>query len=423
MIMLSLAALLLVAYPASAQAEQRCFAETGQCISGRFLEYWEQNGGLAIFGFPVTAAAQAANNNTGQMNLVQWFERSRFELRPEQPTPHDVVLGRLGDDRLMQLGHHWQSFVKQTASDPHYFPQTGHAIDYEPFWTFWSTHGIELDGQPGTSTAESIALFGLPISRAVPTTNFNGDLVLAQWFERARLEYHPSNPDPYKVLLGLLGSAVRLNQRESSAELPEPVASGVQVIRRGFGQDGQRVGYGFVLHNNQSRVAERVEYDVKLVDASGAGVGTDAHFIRILYPNQTVGVADEIVVDAGTQVTGVQVQVSGGRLGSGVFADFESNPLTAEQAADSSDQARAKVSGTVRNRLPIGISDVRVDALAYDSSGAIIGGGFVYLDFVPANAAAPVDVLITRAGKPARVELYPIVTIDSEVGEADQDDE
>ncbi|MCG8350031.1 MAG: class F sortase, partial [Chloroflexales bacterium] len=34
------------------QSDQRCF-ETGYCISGPIREYWEQNGGLAIFGYPI----------------------------------------------------------------------------------------------------------------------------------------------------------------------------------------------------------------------------------------------------------------------------------------------------------------------------------------------------------------------------------
>ncbi len=37
-------------------------------------------------------------------------------------------------------------------------------------------------------------------------TNANGDRVLTQWFERARFEYHPTNPTPFRVLLGRLGA-------------------------------------------------------------------------------------------------------------------------------------------------------------------------------------------------------------------------
>jgi hypothetical protein len=34
-------------------AAQQCFAETGYCIDGRIREFWEQNGGLPVFGFPI----------------------------------------------------------------------------------------------------------------------------------------------------------------------------------------------------------------------------------------------------------------------------------------------------------------------------------------------------------------------------------
>src|SRR5689334_18855427 len=49
---LTLMAVLLMAAPnAGAQVDQRCFPETGQCASGRVREFWEQNGGLPVFGF------------------------------------------------------------------------------------------------------------------------------------------------------------------------------------------------------------------------------------------------------------------------------------------------------------------------------------------------------------------------------------
>jgi hypothetical protein len=56
--------------------------------------------------------------------------------------------------------------------------------------------------------AQSLALFGLPLTEARMATNAAGDTVLTQWFERARFEWHPGNPDAFKVLLGLLGREV-----------------------------------------------------------------------------------------------------------------------------------------------------------------------------------------------------------------------
>jgi hypothetical protein len=77
------AALLSSSAPAhAAEADQRCFPETGQCLNGRFLEYWEQHGGLAIFGYPITEARAEVNQNMQIAYSTQWFERARFELHP-----------------------------------------------------------------------------------------------------------------------------------------------------------------------------------------------------------------------------------------------------------------------------------------------------------------------------------------------------
>src|SRR5918911_715987 len=81
----------------------RCFVETDQCVQGRFLQYWEENGGMAVFGLPITSARPERNPDTGQFYLTQWFERNRFEYHPDNAAPDDVLLGRLGAERLVQL--------------------------------------------------------------------------------------------------------------------------------------------------------------------------------------------------------------------------------------------------------------------------------------------------------------------------------
>ncbi len=202
----------------------RCFSETGQCLEGRLRQYWEQNGGLPVFGFPIAAQGPEQNRDTGQTYETQWMERNRFEVHPENQAPYDVLLGRLGDDRLRQKGIDWQTLPKAAPSTPHFFAQTGHGVAHEPFWQYWSTHGLEL-GDRGNSERESLGLFGLPISEPAMETNASGDTVLTQWFERARFEYHPNNPDPFKVLLGLLGNEVRANQNPGTVPPPAPAPS------------------------------------------------------------------------------------------------------------------------------------------------------------------------------------------------------
>lgn len=184
--------------------DETCFKETGRCISGRFAAYWAENGGLPVFGFPITTAAYEVNGDTGDMYLTQWFERNRFELHPEEAAPYDVLLGRLGNDALNQQGRAWESLPKASSTAAHYFKATGHAIAHAPFWQYWSTHGLEFDPSQDISEGESLALLGLPLTEPQIERNSSGDTVLTQWFERARLEDHGAQG----VLLGRLGDEV-----------------------------------------------------------------------------------------------------------------------------------------------------------------------------------------------------------------------
>jgi len=193
------------AQPGVAQS-RRFFAETGYNVDGRFLQFWERQGGLPVFGLPISAQRQERSSEG--VFAVQWFERERFEAHPENSPPYDVLLGRLGDEALRQAGRDWQTLPPGAPTDGcRFFAATRHRL-CEPFLGYWERNGLEFDGQPGTSYAESLALFGLPLTEPTMETNSSGATVLTQWFERARFEYHPDNPEPYQVLLGRLGAEV-----------------------------------------------------------------------------------------------------------------------------------------------------------------------------------------------------------------------
>lgn len=53
------------------------FPATGHSLGGGFYTYWQQNGGVALFGLPLSEEYKE-NGLT-----VQWFERARFEYHPE----------------------------------------------------------------------------------------------------------------------------------------------------------------------------------------------------------------------------------------------------------------------------------------------------------------------------------------------------
>ena len=224
-----LLALLLALLPAAAgaQAAERCFAETGSCISGRIREFWEANGGLAVFGLPL--GAQEAVQIEGKTYQAQQFERTRLELHPENARPYDVLLGRIGADRLAQDGRDWFSFAKsEPQAGCRFFAETGHNVCGD-ILKAWRASGLEFDGKRGVSEAESLALFGLPLSGQMQES-IEGKLYDVQWFERGRFELHPENQPPYTVLLGLLGNEIRANTAAPAptpapnpcADVPEP---------------------------------------------------------------------------------------------------------------------------------------------------------------------------------------------------------
>lgn len=193
------------ATPAAAQTTEQCFPETGQCLSGRFLSYWQQNGGLPVFGYPLTPE-RVENNMT-----VQYFERQRFELHPENAAPYDVLLGLLGNELLQRQGVDWWTLPKAPTDEGaqagcQWFEPTGHRI-CGPFLDYYTSHGLKLDSNAAISPNESLALFGYPISEPYDTV-IEGKTYQAQWFERARFEWHPENPAGNQVLLGRVGAEI-----------------------------------------------------------------------------------------------------------------------------------------------------------------------------------------------------------------------
>jgi len=186
---------------AQTQADRRCFPETGKCISGPIRVYWETNGGLPVFGYPLT---DVRTEQLGEWSgPVQWFERDRLEDHGSE----GVMAGRLGAYLLQLQGNSWTSFA-QVSTAPMgciYVEATRHSI-CEPFRSYWQQHG-------------GLERFGYPISEPFVET-VNGWTGTVQYFERRRMEQHPELPNS-PVLLGLLGSEV-LDLLTQPAATPTP---------------------------------------------------------------------------------------------------------------------------------------------------------------------------------------------------------
>jgi hypothetical protein len=211
--LLFLALLALPAQQAAAQAGQRCFPETGQCISGPIRMYWERNGGLPVFGYPITALQNESVEGTWT-GPVQWFERDRLEDHSAEGI--GVLAGRLGARFLEVTNSPWEAFPKVggPGGGCQFFPQTGHSL-CEPYLSYWRGNG-------------GLERFGYPVTQPIYET-LEGRKYAVQYFERRRMEVHPELPGS-PVLLGLLGRGVRDNP-EPLMRYPECLQNALPSLR------------------------------------------------------------------------------------------------------------------------------------------------------------------------------------------------
>jgi hypothetical protein len=131
-----------------------------------------------------------------------------------------------------------------------FFPAIGHNLAGS-FRRYWEAHG-------------GLAQFGYPQTEAFPELNpADGDVYLAQYFERARFEAHPELAgSPHEVLLGLLGNQLTAARRTAgeaafqpvdSANLPDSIyfpATGHTLggtFARYWGQHGGLAIYGYPI--------------------------------------------------------------------------------------------------------------------------------------------------------------------------------
>ena len=176
------------------------FPQTGHSVQGDFLRFFNTRGGLAIFGYPLTEAFQEG------VRFVQYFQRARMEAFPENSDPDKTQLGPLGEQLGYAAGPIPAAEIPPT-NDPNrrYYTETQHTVAYA-FLTYFDKHG-------------GLEIFGYPI------TEFkleNGRIV--QYFQRARMEWHPELPADQRVQLGNLGEIYALTRLDPSLLQPPSAA-------------------------------------------------------------------------------------------------------------------------------------------------------------------------------------------------------
>lgn len=171
-------------------AGERCFAEVPYCIREPFLSYWERNGGLAVFGYPIGDVQPRETVEGSWVGPTQWYERDRLEDHGSA----GVMAGRMGARLLELQGRPWQYGPGWSDVGCQYFAETRYALCGD-FLAYWRANG-------------GLDRFGYPITTELSET-IDGWTGQVQYFERRRMERHPEFAGtPYAVLLGRLAATV-----------------------------------------------------------------------------------------------------------------------------------------------------------------------------------------------------------------------
>ncbi|HEY8292797.1 MAG TPA: hypothetical protein VIG44_09930, partial [Thermomicrobiales bacterium] len=103
------------------------FSQTGHSVTGLFANYWQQNGALGVFGFPLSEPTREAVGANKEITTVQYFERARFEVTKDANGQDTVRLGNLGKEFAQSL---------DIGVNP--APKDGGAMDYSAsIWPKW----------------------------------------------------------------------------------------------------------------------------------------------------------------------------------------------------------------------------------------------------------------------------------------------
>lgn len=172
-------------HPQEASDENcRYFGDAGHYVCDEFLDFFETHGGLEIFGYPLTEAFYDLAHDGLR---VQYFQRARMEWHPGNPPSYQVQLGLLADE----LGYSYplalpEKIPSSNSVIHHYFPATKHVVSYAFLDYFREKGGLDI--------------FGYPRSEFMYEAGY-----IVQYFQRARMEWHPEDGSGSQMSLTNLG--------------------------------------------------------------------------------------------------------------------------------------------------------------------------------------------------------------------------
>ncbi len=268
------------------------FKQTGHRVEGEFLDYFYKRGGLAIFGYPIT------ERFVDQGITVQYFQKARMELHPENPEPYRVQLGLLAEEL---------KYRQPPVPEPQprsrrklYFPETGHTVSYA-FLDFFKANG-------------GIDIFGYPI-----TEMFFEDGQIVQYFQRLKVQWQPNDPAT-TVVVGNLGEVyLRFYSNRMPAWALQPVSESDDSVIVQPTMTPEISGIRAVVSLRYSVMSKKRNQTVSVLVTDNSGAPCPNARVRISFvetPSNTMLAGSEVTLSTDKQgFAQASIPVNGGRSG------------------------------------------------------------------------------------------------------------
>lgn len=186
----------------------------------------------------------------------------------------------------------------------------------------------------------------------------------------------------------------------------------LSVNKSGFGEGDYYSTYAFLVENpNTQYTVLNSFYRIMAYTADNILLDVSEGYVGVSLPKSVVGVSGDFYPPEGTTIASMVVQFKSGEYkNTGPMTSF-----TTENVALDISGYSPEVTAIINNPYTVQVNDLHVYVVLYDDSNDIVGGGFTYLDFIPASAKSAVEIYVSYGKTPSRAEVYALFSTLSDI--------
>lgn len=223
----------------------------------------------------------------------------------------------------------------------------------------------------------------------------------------------PGTPNSEVVEPSPEPSADAVSERSTPTTQALPERRDLIVAEHGFQayemhDGGTSLSWAVLFENPNSAhwIARRIDLTLTFLDAEGTVLSSESDSIAAILPGQKTALGNT-AFDIGGEVTDMRVQARARDWeeaeDAGPYGEFQTAGVNVREASFGG----WDVTGTVESSFSQDFEDVYAAAVLRDSADDIVGGGFTFVDFVPAGDSTSVEVNIADdLSDVASAELY-----------------